>query len=73
MRGSAAESPESGSERSDPGDRVVYVDTEEIEWGPWEVVSLARDSAVVRVEGTIEHPVPMEMLRRLNPQGPVPN
>jgi|GEM_PF-1898056 len=47
-----------------PGDRVVYVDSDEIEWGPWEVIDREGESVTVRVEDTILYEISAEALRR---------
>ena len=45
-----------------PGDHVLYVDPDHIQWGPWEIVQVQCHTIVVSIEDRIEQTVPRHLL-----------
>ena len=48
-----------------PGDRVLYIDTDKIQWGPWEITAVSEDKAIVNVDGCIEYRVEVRRLTKI--------
>ena len=52
-----------------PGDRVIYIDPDQIQWGPWTVVSISEDRITVHVDDMLPYAMPRSKIRKLvNPQ-----
>ena len=51
--------------RLETGDRVVYLDEDLVQWGPWEVVRKLNGDVVLDVDGLLEYTVEQSNLRRL--------
>ena len=48
-----------------PGDHVIYVDPDQIQWGPWQIVQVQRHAIVVSIEGLIEHTIPRHRVQKV--------
>jgi len=51
------------------GDWVIYVDTDQIEWGPWRVVFNANNQLVVAIEDTLTMLVSEGHVRKCRAKG----
>jgi len=52
------------STRFRPGERVVYHDLDQVQWGPWLVTRVAGSCATVEVDGLLELSLEAGLLRR---------
>ena len=52
-----------------PGDRVIYIDTDSIQWGPWEITAVSEGEATVNVDGCIEYRVETRRLTKAESDG----
>ncbi len=39
------------------GDLVVYVDADQIQWGPWEVLHASTAAVTVTIDGWLKYPI----------------
>ena len=50
-----------------PGDRVIYLDTDKIPWGPWEITAVWEGEVTINVDGCIECRVEARRLSKVEP------
>ena len=46
------------------GELVVYVDSDQIQWGPWKVVRTLNGEIIVLVDGLVEESIPRSCVRK---------
>ena len=46
------------------GELVVYVDSDQIQWGPWKVVRTQGDEIIVLINGLLEESIPRNRVRK---------
>ena len=48
-----------------PEDRVVYIDLDEITWGPWRVVQVSKERVTVLVDEIVTYTILRDRLRKV--------
>ena len=49
-----------------PGNRVVYIDADCIQWGPWKVIRVVCDEITVLIDDAIEQSFPRNLVQKVN-------
>ena len=49
-----------------PGDRVIYIDVDEITWGPWQVVKVEAGSITVKIDPNVEYGIESGFVRKID-------
>ena len=52
-----------------PGNRVVYIDVDRIQWGPWKVIGVVCDEITVLIDDVIEQSFPRNLVQKVDKKG----
>jgi hypothetical protein len=47
------------------GDSVMYQDKDHVQWGPWVVIGVSGDRAIVQIESEMSYSIPMVLLQKV--------